>query len=96
MNGYVHGLIARFIDPATYYLVYGNDLAEKPHYDIDRFADKIPIALTALKLGDEQLIEKTSLQKTEPLFQNKIWLWTIMALIIVLLGWFSLIMIRKK
>lgn len=96
VEGYVYEIIARFIEPATYFLAYGNDLAVKPDYDIDRFADKIPIALTELKLGDEQLIEKRALIKTSPLFQNKIWLWTIMGLIIFILGWFSIRMIKKN
>lgn len=97
VKGYVHELIVRFIDPATYYLTYGNNQVSSPHYDIDHFADKIsPTSLTALKLGDEQLIKKEPIQKTEPLFQNKIWLWAVMTIIIILLGWFSLKMIRQK
>lgn len=96
VQGYIHEIIARFTEPATYFLAYGNRLASKPHYDIDRFADKIPTTLIAMKLGDEQLIEKTAVIKTAPLFQNKNWLWAIMGIIIVLLGWFSLSMIRKK
>lgn len=96
VEGYIHEIIARFTEPATYFLAYGNRLASKPHYDIDRFADKIPTTLIHLKLSDEQLIQKGVVMKKPPLFQNKIWLWAIMGIIIVLLGWFSLSMIRKK
>jgi hypothetical protein len=94
--GYEHELIARFNEPGNYFLVYGNKNARKPNYDLSRFSDKIPATLTALELGDEQLIDKEKINKEEPLFQNKAWLWLIMAFIIIVLGWFSFNMMRKK
>ncbi len=96
VKGYTHELTTRFTKPATYYLTYGNKKAGKPHYDIERFKDKIPETLTTLKLGDEQAIEKEETTKPAPLFQNKIWLWTVMLVIILMLGWFTLIMIRSR
>jgi len=41
-------------------------------------------------------LEKEKIQVIEPLFKNKTWLWTIMAVIILLLGWFSIKMMNKK
>ena len=96
VKGYIHEIVARFNTPGTYYLTYGNSKAEKPNYDIARFSDKIPKNLTALKLDDEQLIGKGTIKQTGPLFENKIWLWIIMALTIMVLGWFSLKMIEQK
>jgi len=96
INGYVHELLARFTEPASYFLVYGNKKAVKPQYDISRFTDKVPGTLTTLELGREQAIEKNELPRADPLFKNKTWLWAIMALIIGLLGWFSVKMIGKK
>lgn len=96
VKGYVHELVVRITEPAAYFLTYGNDKTGKPHYDISRFADKLPDTLIALKLGDEQLIEKEKSPETEPLFKNKAWLWAIMTVIILLLGWFSFKMIRKN
>ena len=34
VNGYVHMLTARFVEPANWWLVYGNKQAQKPVYDI--------------------------------------------------------------
>jgi len=68
----------------------------RPNYDLDRFTDQIPIAMTDLKLGEEQFIEKKAIHKAEPLFKNKTWLWIVMTFIICLLGWFSFKMINKK
>lgn len=96
VKGYIHELIARFIDQASYYLTYGNKLSERPNYDIEHFTDNIPETLTTLDLGDELTIKKEEVPVTDPLFKNKTWLWAIMTVIILLLGWFSVKMIRKN
>lgn len=94
--GFVHELKIRFTENADYYLVYGNPVASRPDYDIAHFQNEIPIHLSELVLGDEELIEKTMAPVTEPLFKNKMWLWVIMGIIILVLGWFSLNMLKKK
>jgi hypothetical protein len=96
VKGYDHQLIARFDTPATYYLAYGNKNAVKPDYDIERFVDSIPTSLTPLMLGHEQIIKRESAKPDKPLFENKMWLWAIMGIIIILLAWFTLKMITKK
>ncbi|MDR7130796.1 hypothetical protein J2X69_003153 [Algoriphagus sp. 4150] len=96
VRGYEHELITRFTESATYFLIYGNKMARMPYYDIDRFADKVPETMKTLSLGEELVIEKEPVPLTEPLFKNKVWLWAIMGLIIVLLGWFSIKMIKKN
>lgn len=96
VKGYVHELVARFTEPASYFMTYGNIKAGRPKYDIDRFKDQIPDILIPLELGDEQKIVKEELPVTDPLFKNKAWLWIIMTVIVLLLGWFSLKMIRKE
>ncbi len=96
VKGYIHELVARFTEPATYFLTYGNSKAMKPQYDIVRFTGKIPKAMITLKLGNEQAIYKKELQMTEPLFKNRAWLWVVMTVIILLLGWFSVKMIKNN
>lgn len=96
IKGYVHQLTARFTEPATYFLTYGNEKASKPNYDIGRFTSNIPKNLTVLKLEKEQLIDVIKIKKKEPLFKNKNWLWTIIVLIVLALGWFSIKMIKTK
>lgn len=96
VKGYVHKLVTRFTEPATYFLAYGNKNARSTNYDIERFTDKIPSKLTALETGKEQIIDKEKKSETEPLFQNQRWLWFTMTFMILLLGWFSLKMIKKK
>ena len=96
VEGNVYVLEARFDKPAQYFLYYGKADAGKPNYDITRFQDKIPAELSMLKLGDEQMNENIFGSVKAPLFENKIWLWVIMAAIIIILGWFSFKMLKEK
>jgi hypothetical protein len=88
-------LLVRFTEPAAYFLTYGNKKATKPTFDIERFVSKVPETLTVLTLGNEQKIDKKDTTKA-PLFKNKIWLWLLMGIIILVLGWFSIKMMNKK
>lgn len=96
VKGFVHELAIRFTEPATYYLTYGNSLVYKPNYDVERFTSKISDTLTALKLGGEQIIEKPHTPINTPLFENKLWLWTLIIVIILLLGWFTIKMMKAN
>ena len=96
VKGYIHDMIIRINEKADYFLVYGNKYAVRPEYDIDRFTDKIPEQLNEVTVGDEQLIDKDAIIQTTELFKNKTWLWVVMTLIIILLGWFTLRMVRSK
>tara|TARA_R110002020_G_scaffold472238_1_gene700022 strand:+ start:1934 stop:3166 length:1233 start_codon:yes stop_codon:yes gene_type:complete len=96
VKGYVTELVARFTDPAHYFLTYGNEGATRPQYDIARFADQIPEALASVQVGKEIIMDKGEDAVTEPLFKNKRWLWAILLVIMAVLGWFTLKMIRQK
>ena len=96
VKGYVHELVARFNKPAQYYLVYGNKRAYKPNYDIINFQQNIPKDLSGLSIGDEEEISKSGTSLIGPLFKNKAWLWAIMIIIILILGWFSVRMLKTK
>lgn len=96
VQGFIHELKIRFDEPATYYLTYGNKKATYPNYDINRFTSNIPETIPAVQLGNELSIEKAKVKSTEALFKNQIWLWIIITALVLLLGWFSLGMIRRK
>ncbi|UII76547.1 DUF3999 domain-containing protein [Flagellimonas sp. HMM57] len=95
-KGYSHELVARFTEPADYFLAYGNADAKKPLYDISLTRSNIPKNLSKLTIGPEQLIPKTEKPQVQPLFENKWWLWGIMILVVLLLGGFTLKMMQKK
>jgi len=98
LNGYVHELVARFTEDANYMMVYGNSNVSAPNYDIDHFTNNIPSELSSLELGDEIEIAKSNSEneKDSPLFENPIWLWIIMGIVILILGWFTLKMIKSE
>ena len=96
VKGFVHELVARFNSDATHYLTYGNNHVSLPNYDIAQFSDNIPETLALVTVGGEQELKKLQSLEKEPIFKNKLWLWGIMALIIIVLGWFSLNMTKNK
>ncbi|MDR2848904.1 MAG: hypothetical protein LBV39_07365 [Bacteroidales bacterium] len=94
VHGNIPDVLVRFSQEAKYFLCYGNSNAGYPRYDIDRFTDKIPIQPVLVTLGEEIIVKTTdSSSFVSPLFANKLWLWGVMAVIILLLGWFSLKML---
>lgn len=95
VKGYEHSLVARFTVPATYYLIYGNKNATVPRYDIAQFTNKIPATISVLKPGKEVKIDIPLKEKKEALFVDETWLWVIMGLILLVLGWFTFKMIKK-
>ncbi len=95
-KGYQHELVTRFTNLGTYYLVYGNDNIKKPSYDLNHVSVKIPNEMTTLLPESQQAIDHEEPPVTEPLFANKIWLWAVMGIVILLLGGFTLSMMKKK
>ncbi|WKB81998.1 DUF3999 family protein [Cellulophaga lytica] len=95
-KGYKYLLTARFTEPATYYLTYGNKDAYGPSYDIAQLNIKMPKNIKKLSLGEPVFIAKKEKQTQEPLFNNKLWLWVIMVLIMTIIGWFSYKMLSNK
>lgn len=94
LYGNTHSLTARFTKLADYYLVYGNTNAYVPNYDITRFQENIPVQNQLLKVGDEVKINELIIDEEDPLFKDDIWLWSIMILVIFILGWFSYKMLK--
>lgn len=95
VSGYNYELIARFLEEADYFLIYGNPNARKPNYDIQHFKDNVPAELTQLNLGNETPIVQKELDARSPLFENKIWLWAILLILIAFLGYYSIRMLKK-
>jgi hypothetical protein len=94
VSGPVYYLLARYTGtPNTSYLYYGNAMAKTPQYDIAKFNTIVPDSAAVLKVGEEELImvKKPAL----PLIADKRWLWATLIAMMILLGWFSLKMLRK-
>jgi Protein of unknown function (DUF3999) len=89
-------LIARFTEPANYYFFYGKKNTAPPQYDIENFRKNIPKELTPLIFGKEETNDNTVLKPSEPFFKNKLWLWGIMLIIMLVLGWQTMKMMKAQ
>ncbi|PIF00208.1 MAG: hypothetical protein CR994_07015 [Maribacter sp.] len=95
-KGYTHRITARFNDKRDYFLVYGNNNARVPNYDLVYTSKNIPSSLTPVNLGKTVQIPKKRKDKVAPLFENEYWLWAVMGVVILVLGGFTLKMMTKK
>ena len=96
LKGYIHSLTTRFTEPATYFLVYGKTNDKAPNYDIAKTSISIPENISSLQFGDTTYIPKPIIETTQPLFENQWWLWCILGVIILLLGYFTIGMMKKE
>lgn len=88
-------LITKLETASPVYLVYGREKADAPVYDLIHFKNKIPGELSAVNPGKEEFKIAAMLAATEPLIKSKIWLWIVMGIVILLIGYFALNMLRK-
>ncbi|MEM7103253.1 MAG: DUF3999 family protein [Bacteroidota bacterium] len=95
IKGFNYNLIARFTKNGNYSLQYGNKNASIPNYDIVKFQDKIPEELTTLSLGEAQFVGTTE-KEVSPLMASKIWIWGVLVIVVLVLGWFTMGMIKKE
>ncbi len=78
---------------SEYYLYYGNQNSFAPSYDAYYFNN---VEKNKVYLSEEITITQKEEITSTPLFENKLWLWGIMILTIVILGYFSVNMVFNK
>ncbi|MEP0675762.1 MAG: DUF3999 domain-containing protein, partial [Nonlabens ulvanivorans] len=49
----------------------------------------VPVNIKALTVGNENQISKKNVQSKTSLFDNELWLWSIMGIVILILGGFT-------
>ena len=96
LKGYLHTLTTRFTEPATYFLVYGKPYDNFPNYDISKTTVSLPENITKLDFGSVVEIPKPEIETINPIFENKWWLWVIIGVVILLLGYFTIGMMKKE
>jgi hypothetical protein len=95
VSGYIYQLIGRFKGEGKYILAYGNGDLHTPKYDIEKFSTHLSKELDVATLGSEQNYAETTVEPSVSYF-SKPWLWAVMAIVILILGWFSLKMMNNK
>ncbi len=93
VSGPEYHLMVRFEKKADYYLVYGRENDRKPQFDIERF--DIPASATVIYLDIEEPVVVMN-SKSSPLFEHSAWLWAVMGIVILVLGWYSYQMLTSE
>jgi hypothetical protein len=95
VKGAKHYLLVRFDKNPPYTLQYGNHKLNYPKYDLVSFKKNIPKNPAKVKL--EKAIYKKIIDEdpSSPLFTNTLWLYLLMGLIILVLGGFTMSMIKN-
>ncbi len=88
-------LVADLSHEKHYVLAYGKANARSPEYDLVFFADKIPDIVSDAELG-EASSRDTPENEPAGLLKNPLWVWLSLSLIILLIGGFSLSLLRKS
>ncbi len=96
LTAYRHEYIlkARFDDEGDAFIKIRSN-GSFPYYDIEKFKSRIPTDMNEMRLGDKLELE-ISKAEIEPLFTNKLWLWLVMMLAVIIIGYFSLKMLKEE
>ncbi len=88
-------LVASLPTSENLYLAYGKENDNAPNYDLVHFKDKIPNELSNVDYGSEQ-VKIISINKPGQLIKSKVWLWVVMGVVLVIIGYFALSMLKKE
>lgn len=85
-------LISQLNTKNNYTLFYDNPTIHKPNYDIANFSSYIPDSLQFANLKNENIV---IISHKDSLITNELWLWIILVIVILIMGYFTLKMIKK-
>lgn len=87
-------IIANISPKQNSFLYYGSTKLQTPQYDLVHFENKIPPSVKNIALLDEENLEAPQPEKA--LFTKKFWLWTILIVVMGIMGYFTLQMLNRK
>lgn len=81
-------IVAYFHANSRYDMVMNSLNAPLPEYDLQSFRDSIPFDLPEIKISEiEPITDKNA--KTEKVFFKQVWVWPVILMILLLLGYFT-------
>ncbi len=95
VKGAKHYLLVRFDGKPPYTLQYGNRKLNYPKYDLASFKNNIPKNPAPVQLEKAVYKKITDPEVATPLFANSLWLYLLMGFIILVLGGFTMSMIKN-
>lgn len=94
VSGRPFQLLSRFNSEGVYHLYYGNKTMGFPSYDISHFKQDDLNYLTGLSVGPEEKLASGVKGGSPYKLENNLWLWSVLVIIMIVLGYFSLKMFR--
>ena len=88
-------LVANLPASGDVYVAYSKINDMLPNYDIDHFKKKIPTQLVNVRYGEQEVSLSKPLVETT-LITNKKWLWIVMSVLILIIGYFAFSMLKKE
>jgi|GEM_PF-974055 len=95
VKGAKHYLLVRFDGKPPYSLQYGHRKLNYPQYDLANFKKNIPKNPVLVQLGKATYKKIKEKEVSTPLFANSLWLYLLMGFIILVLGGFTMSMIKN-
>ena len=86
-------LVAYLEKGERYQLVFNDSLATSPNYDLRRFQDTIPTAVSVLNTGKIELLAGSK-ANTGIIKSNKWWLWPTIIVVVLFLGYLTMTLAR--
>lgn len=83
-----------YLEPGRNFMLYGAREMASPSYDLVHFETELVEATRFASLGSPEKIAHRP--GADPLFENKLWLWGLMGLMILGLGFFTIRMMKQK
>lgn len=93
--GFADELIVRIDNPADWFIHYGNQSLGRANYDLEYFRKNIPEQMSVLDFGDVN-VHAIIVEESSPLIEDDIWLWLVLGIGVLLMGAFTLKMIRSR
>ena len=87
--------LVSYLKPGVNFLLYGAEKVRSPSYDLAYFENKIPTDLLSGKVGPAEILVAEG-PAASPLFENKLWLWGLIAVMIAGLGFFTIKMMKAR
>lgn len=96
-GGFGYELLVRVSKEGNYWMSYGNKSLPAPEYDIAAFVPTAKDSFFTVVAGNASSLNSNTTATSEQNFwSSPTFLWIVMGLIILVLGWFSLSMIKNR
>lgn len=98
IDAYTHEEIVkcRLEKEKKYLLAYGKMNDGAPQYDLQYFKNAIPLNVSYIEAGAEQKIVHATPIVKSPFISNKLWIWIVLVAGIILIGWFTVKMMKQE